>query len=293
VVADVERIIADGDVPEADRIDMAGNRLWAPAAEVLGNAAPPADWGTTSLPPAAFSSLAGAAALVLRDAWALVELTDASVPANEVNQSLSAMLSASEAAGAQGWGLLLTVLLQRFPTAEAPLRAAITMRTDRAMRDAAAAALEAAWAWIEAATTDLGLGDPGEAAAELRRQVALLDELSRDPPHRRRAADLQAALRTACATRFATGVQQRLLIPLQSLTAAEAADGGVLAMLESDARALRRLDIDSRRLGCGAAHDARLAEAADAIAARTDIPLVDRARLIEILRGPQAAAALN
>jgi hypothetical protein len=293
VVADVERIIADDALSETDRIHLAGRLLWAPAAAALGNAAPPPDWQATSLSAASYTSLAAAAALVLKDAWAMVELADPSVPVDEVNQSLSAMLGAAEAAGAQGWGMLLTVMLQLFPAAEAPLRAATTMRADRAMREASASASEMAWNWIEGATRDLGLGDPAEAASVVRRQIALLDNLSREPANRRRATDLQTALRTACATRFASGLQQRLIAPLQSLTPAEAKDGSVLDMLENDARGLRRLDIESRRLGCGAAHDARLVEAAAAIAARTDMPRVDRVRLVEILRGPQAAAALD
>jgi hypothetical protein len=293
IVAEVERVIADAEAPETERIHAAGRLLWAPAAEVLGAAKPPPEWQATSLPAATFNSLAAASALVLRNAWPMVELADPSVPAQEVNQSLSAMLGAAEAAGAQAWGLLLTVTLQLFPTAEAPLRAATTMRVDHAMREAAESASEAAWTWIEGATQDLGLGEPGEAAHVLRRQVALLEHLSSDPANRRRATDLQAVLRSACAARFASGLQQRLLMPLQNLTPAQAADGSVLEMLENDARALRCLDIDSRRLGCGAAHDARLVEAAAAIAARTDIPRTDRARLVEILRGPQAAAALQ
>jgi hypothetical protein len=293
IVAQVERIIADAEAPETERMEAAGHLLWSAASEALAEASLPAEWHATSLPPATFSGLAAASALVLKYAWALVELSDPSVPETEVDQSLNAMLTAAESAGALGWGILLTVLLQRFPTAEAPRRAAATMRVDRAMREAAAVATEAAWNWIETGTADLGLGEPGEAATVVRRQVALLEELSRDPANRRRATELQSSLRAACATRFAIGVQQRLLAPLQSLSPAEAADSGVLVMLETDARGLRRLDIDSRRLGCGAAHDARLAEAAAAIAARTDIPSIDRARLVEILRGPQAAAALS
>jgi hypothetical protein len=293
VVADVERIIADTDMPESARVCAAGHALWARAGETLQGAALPGDWHETSLQPAAFKSLTASVAGVLSVAWQLVELADPSVPEAELNETLSALLDAAEAKGALAWGMLLTVLLQRFPTAEAPRRSAGSMRADKAMREAAAASMEAAWTWIEAGTRDLAIGDPAEAADVVRRQVKLLEELSRDPANRRRTTELQAALRDACAARFQTGVKQRLLAPIQSLSAAEAADGGLLAMLEADARALRRLDMDSRRLGCGAAHDARLAEAASAITARTDIPSIDRARLVEILRGPQAAATIG
>jgi hypothetical protein len=292
VVPAVEAIIAEAELPEADRMASAGRLLWGKAGDVLAGAEAPPEWRAISLPEGVFGGLAAAAALVLNQAWPLVELADPSVPDTEVNQTVSAMLTAAERAGPLAWGMLLTVLLQRFPASDAPARAAGAMRMDKAMREAAEAAMDAAWGWIEAATADIGLGDPADAAAVARRQVALLEELSQDPANRRRTTELQGALRAACAARFEAGVKQRLLKPMESLSAAEAADSGMLGILESDARALRRLDVDSRRLGCGAAYDARLAEAAAAITARADIPPVDRARLVEILRGPQAAGGL-
>jgi hypothetical protein len=291
IAADVEAIIAEPDISEIERLQEAGRLLWAEAGRVLRTAKPPAEWQDTSLPPAAFTAMASAAAGVLENAWTLVEQQDPSITDAERNAALCDLLGKAEAEGVLAWGMLLTVLVQRFPQAEGPLRIAALARTDRPMREAAAAALQAAWAWLESATADIGLGDPAEAALAVRRQVALLEELSRDPANRRRATELQTALRATCATRFQAGVEQFLLTPLQAMTQAEAGDTGVLAMLENDARGLRQLDIDSRRLGCGAAHDAQLAEAAKAIAARTDIPAIDRARLLEILRGPQAALA--
>ena len=292
VAATVDRIIADSGVPEGQRVAAAGQLLWSPAAEALRGTEPPADWRDSGLPSAAFAALSGGASMVLQQAWRMVELADPSIPVEEVNRALADVLTASETEGVVGWGMMLSVMLQRFPQADAPRRAASAMRADRAMRDAADAAMASAWAWIEASTRNIGLGDPAEAAAIVRRQVALLEELSREAAHRKRATELQTALRAACASRFEAGVRQRLLAPLQALSPAEAEDAGVLDMLETDARGLRLLDLESRRLGCGAAHDARLEEAAASVAARGGIPLVDRMRLVEILRGPQAAAAL-
>jgi hypothetical protein len=293
VAATVDRIIADPTVPEAQRVAAAGQLLWSPAAEALQGAEPPPSWRENGLPDTAYAALSCGAAMVLQNAWALVEMADPSVPDEEVNRALTGLLSAAEAEGATGWGMMLSVLLQRFPKADAPRRAASAMRADPAMRAAATTTMAAAWSWIEAATRNMGLGDPAEAASVVRRQIALLEALCLEPAHRKRATELQIALRTACAARFEAGVRDRLLAPLQTLTPAEISDAGVLDMLETDARGLRLLELESRRLGCGAAHDARLADAATAVAARADMAIVDRARLVEILRGPQAASAMQ
>jgi hypothetical protein len=292
IAAAVDRIIAEGDVPESQRTEAAGQLLWTRAAEALHGAAPDGAWRDAGLPASAFPALAGGASLILQQAWRLMELSDPSVPGDEVNRVLSDLLLATEAQGAASWGMMLSVLLQGFPQADAPRRAAGAMRVDRAMREAADVAMGSAWAWIEAATRTIGVGEPAEAADIVGRQVTLLEALGAEPAHRKRATELQSALRAACAKRFEDGVRQRLLAPLQALTAAEAEDPVVLDLLEADARGLRLLDLESRRLGCGAAHDARLEEAAAAVAARRELASVYRARLVEILRGPQAALAL-
>lgn len=286
-----EAIINDPNQPEAARMRDGGSMLWTPAATLLRTAEPPPEWRDAGLPPAAFRALAAGCARCLGAADQLDDLNDPGVPSADLDRALAAQITASEADGPIAWGMLLSVVLQRFPASEAPHRAAAS--TNRALRQSAEAAFEAAWAWIERAANDTSVGDPAEAAADLRRQAGLLEVLARDPKQRRRAVALQGELRAACTHRIESVVQERLVGPLQRITAADAADEGVLAVLETDARALRQLDAESRRLGAGPGHDAQLHTAADAVTARADMAPMDRARLIEILLGPQAAAKLT
>ncbi|MEJ0048697.1 MAG: hypothetical protein WDN04_23245 [Rhodospirillales bacterium] len=189
------------------------------------------------------------------------------------------------------WGMLLTVLLQRFPTAAAPYRAATALRGDRAVRRIADTALEAAWQWAERAAADRSVGDAAEAAGELRRQASLLERLALDPTQRRRAVALQVELRIASTHRIAAVAQERLIAPLQSLGPADVADRGVLAVLEADARALRRLEAEARRLGAGAEVDPQLRLAAAAVSGRADMAPMDRRGSWRFCWGPGSRCA--
>ena len=287
-----EAIINDPSQPEGARMRDGGSMLWTPSATLLRTADAPPEWRDAGLPPAAFRALAAGCARCLGAADQLDDLNDPGVPAADLDRALAAHITASEADGPIAWGMLLSVVLQRFLGSEAPHRAAAAASVNRALRQSAEAAFDAAWTWIERAANDTSVGDPAEAAADLRRQAGLLEVLARDPKQRRRAATLQTELRAASARRIESVAQERLVGPLQRITADDAADAGVLAVLETDARALRQLDSEARRLGSGAGHDAQLHTAADAVRARTDMAPMDRARLVEILLGPQAALDL-
>jgi hypothetical protein len=289
VLPPFEAIINDSSQPEAARVRAAGSMLWVPSATLLRTAEAPPEWREAGLPPAAFRSLAVGCARCLGTANEFDDLNDPGLPAADLDRALAAQMRASEADGPIAWGMLLSVMLQRFPASEAPHRAATAASANRALLQSAEAAYEAAWSWIERAANDTSVGDPAEAAADLRRQAALLEVLARDPKQRRRAQVLQTELRAACAHRIEGVAQERLVGPLQRITAEDAADEGVLAVLETDARALRQLDSEARRLGSGAGHEAQLRTAAAAVTARTDMAPMDRARLVEILLGPQAA----
>jgi hypothetical protein len=287
-----DAIINDSNQAESVRARNGGSMLWTPSAALLRTAEPPPEWREAGLPPAAFRALAAGCARCLGAAEQFDDLNDPGVPAGDLDRALAAQMKASEADGPIAWGMLLSVMLQRFPTSEAPHRAAAAASGSRALQQSAEAAFEAAWTWIERAAHDTSVGDPAEAAADLRRQAGLLEVLARDPKQRRRAVTLQTELRAACALRIESVAQERLVGPLQRITAEDAADEGVLGVLETDARALRQLDSEARRLGSGAGHDAQLRTAAAAVTARTDMAPMDRARLVEILLGPQAALDL-
>jgi hypothetical protein len=292
LLSPIEAIINDSNQPEAARVRDGGSMLWTPSAALLRTAEPPPEWREAGLPPAAFRALAAGCARCLAAADQLDDLNDPGVPAADLDRVLAAQMRAAEADGPIAWVMLLSVILQRFPASDAPHRAAAAASSNRALQQSADAAIEAAWTWIERAANDTSVGDPAEAAADLRRQAGLLEVLARDPKQRRRAVTLQTELRAACARRIESVAQERLVGPLQRITAEDAADEGVLAVLETDARALRQLDSEARRLGAGTGQETQLRTAAAAVTARTDMAPMDRARLVEILLGPQAAMDL-
>jgi hypothetical protein len=292
IAAEVDRMGATPQEPSAELIGAAGRILWSDAATTLSSGLVPPSWAAAGLPSVAYAELAAGCATVLAGAWRLFELADPAVPSAELNEALVDMLREAEGHGPVPWGMLLTIMLQRFATAPAPLLATAAKRANRDMRQAAEHALEAAWAWVEAATGDPEPEPLEEQAVELRLQVGLLAELARDATHRRRATALQAALRSASTARFVASMDAVLVAPLQGISTTAPVPDAVMTGLEHSARALRRLDTECRRLGSAPTHDAKLAEAAARITARDDIPPMDRARLVEILLGAQAAMRL-
>ena len=124
-----------------------------------------------------------------------------------MNANLASRLAAAAGAGAVPWGMLLTVLLQRFPGADAPCRAAKAMHAERGLRRAGDSALQAAWRWLERGAGDYGPGELGAAVDEARRQALLLDRLGQEPAQRRRANALQSSLRNAWICRLEQAVR--------------------------------------------------------------------------------------
>jgi hypothetical protein len=277
---------------DTDRAAIArmGEMLWPAAAPVLLGATAPPQWQQAGLRPADFSALAQAAAAVLAAAPHLRALEDASLGPGDLNAALSQLLEEAARAGPLGWGMLLTILLERFPQADAPRNAAVLPRTDKGLRMVAEAAQAQSLRWVEQATNISGLGDLHDAADAAHRQVTLLEKYHTDPAHRRRATELAAALRVCLTAQLEAGVQLRMVEPLSSLPTGLAANV-ILDRLEDDARALRRLELELRRLG-GQAAQAQLRRAADAMMAHTELSPMDRARLVEILLGAQDAVAL-
>ncbi len=290
LVQAAELIIADQSVAEPMRAYHAGSLLWPTIGELVATARLPAEWHQTALPPACYAPLAAACAPVLRAALHLQEIADPSIPLSELNQALAALLAQQERHGPGPWGVMLTVLIRGFPHADAALRAATAMRVDRAMRQAGDACIESLWSWLEPGREALGLRDLAEAAGDLRGRGLLLAQLARDTQLRRRAATAQADLHTAGARDLAREVEAHLLAPLRALTADQPAPDLIVTALEYAARAMRRIDIELRRLRLGTAPETLLLQAADEVRANPALPAIDRDRLVDILLGRHAAS---
>jgi hypothetical protein len=291
MTAAIDDILQDTARPERARVVAAGAILWRAAATYLRGAAMPPEWVMTALPAAQFPPLALAVAASLDGAVSLDRLSDPSMRAAELEDGLAALLQAAERDGAVAWGMVLTLMLRRFPMTAAG-RAAMTSTSSAERRAAAAQAVEASLAWVEQGTEDPFAGEAATAAIALRERIGLLDALSRDPVQRKRAVALQARLRQACAARLEAVLNEKVIAALPGLDAVGATDGAALDDMERNLLDIRRLDVEARRLDGGAAHDVLLRRAGAAIRAAASLAPMERARLTELLLGPQAALQL-
>jgi len=274
-------VIGAIDTTDAAAIGHIGAQFWPLAGRALAASEPPPSWAAQGLPKAAFMPLQTAVAFILRAQEKLADLPPAG--GEYVERQLASLLAAAGECGTQCWGMLLALLLQSFPSAETPFRAAMSRRAGKA-GDAAQAALTLAAEWIESSAAARGTPDLAHAADEIDRQIVLLDSFSVEPALHQQAARLRVALQAACVAQFEAGLTSCIGARL-----AAPPDRIAVGAMEQDARNLRRMEIQARRLGNGPAYDRQLREAADSVAAAACLDRFDRIRLVEILAGAPAA----
>jgi hypothetical protein len=137
------------------------------------------------------------------------------------------------------------------------------------------------------------LADAGAAAARISTLLQQFDSGPGRPRRREQLRMLRRRLDASCKARFTTGLREAFLAPLQNLD--NPPDPASIQALESTARELRVLEIEARRIAGGPTYDRLLREAVDAIkdgAMRDRLTVMDQARLVEVLAGPDAAAAI-
>ncbi len=143
---------------------------------------------------------------------------------------------------------------------------------------------------------ELNRGPLANAGAMVRRITTFLHEIEEDSGasiDRPRLHAIRRKLDQVCRERFSDGLNTGLLTPLAD--AAGPVDGNNQKLMESCGRELRELEIEARKVGSAANYDRLLREAAAAVeeaAAAGTLTPVRKLRLIEILSGPEAAAAL-
>jgi hypothetical protein len=148
----------------------------------------------------------------------------------------------------------------------------------------------------EGADARIAVGTLAEAGAAAGRVASLLkhlDTANAQPQRRQQMRAVRQRLEADCKARFASGLQDELLAPLQHLGSLSA-DTDVAA-LEAAARGLRVLETEGRSVGGGSTYDLLLGKAAEAIKADTmsdRLSRADQVRLVEILSGPDAALAM-
>jgi hypothetical protein len=284
-------------------IRRAGGLLWPRAARLLKAAASaPIDraWKEAGLPADAFAPVAKGLACVLSRAVPLMKaLADADSGVPPRAEQISEMLEHAAADSAEGWGLMVAVLLRSLPEPGLVLRQMreISARLQPALRAVAERTIEAVLEQL--AGTDGEGGRMRElgftaAAEQVRRLAELLDGLSGGAgPQRQRA--IGAARQKAdakCRDLFAAGLSAELIQPLHALGANP--EPGSIKLLEATARELRRFETEARRIDGADSYDAMLRRAAREIAGdgKVTLSLIDRVRMVELLAGPEDALRL-
>jgi len=304
---DIDAIIRDRAVDECDAVLEAGSRLWPHAAERIADGPVPNNWNMhTGLQAEDYKAIAARLRWVWSEAIAIERLASEPCEAETHIEAVATILREPAAAGGQPLNLMLEVLLKRLPDQAGVLRALRVVATSR-RGDKAADADTALRAMLDRLDVDAergaqevfgGHGWPSAGVA-VSRAASLLDALSdeiRTPDGLKRIDAIRRKLDVACRRRFVGQLGDILLAPLDRC--ATTASATEVETLETNARELRRFEAASRRLGGGETYDAALRAAANRIAALNGsgadagLTLADRARLVEIICGPEAALAL-
>ena len=283
---------------DAKALAEAGALLWPRAALLVEAAAAPEDWNqATGLPDTDFDTLARAIAVILAHASTLQALVSrAQSGCDPDTAELEALLIAAGQAGPEALAMMATLLMARLPRAERMLQLA----DDHAARQADPAAKKAVELAVTFLLDSIQSGQPpgplSSAAVGLDRLVGLLADLTSNaaqrPSRRVRVDEIRRKIDSDCRERFAADLDAQLLAPATEMGSA---DNAALAALEATARDLRRFEASARRIGGGDHYDRQLKQAAEALRAPPGAGrsgLVDRARLVEILQGAEAAAVM-
>jgi hypothetical protein len=301
----VDATIAGHGTDAVQAVDRAGEMLWARAGEVLAVAPPPVDWADTGIRHADYAALAHSIAAVLRRAvWMESLYRDRAAGALEPNTKIvnDIMRNIASEPG-QGYAMIARLMLLRSPDAAPLMRDIVLRRRDpgemASLRAAVANGTHEVLTYMESASglaTEIGRVDIAGAGGEVRRMVALLLQIENDAEatrHRPRLKAIRGKLDTVCRDRFATGVREVLVAPLEAVSGPITKAGQT--QLEAGARDLRTLESVGRTVGSPASYDSLLSKASEtvreAVGAGTLTPMRG-VRLVEILSGPEAAVSL-
>lgn len=294
--AAIEAAVAGRTTGDAALILELGGQLWPAAAAALPDQAPPG-WREAGLLPEDYAPIRALIEPLLH-AGPLIHAAQRSAaegpPAHKVRQALAGPAEA----GPLPLAAAVAVLLHRAAAPGAVLMVAADLGA--AGRAAASRMAEAAIAGLP----DPGAAPLGEAAMAAGRFFFAAADLARsgllDPERQRHLAALQHAAETECRRRVAEAGKSQVVQVLATLAGGTSVDEATLARVEADARALRAVAQVGRGVGDPAAYDRTMRGLAEAIgrlstaAAPTadGLTAVDLARVVEILAGPDEAAAL-
>jgi hypothetical protein len=296
--ATIEAEITGHTTADTDLICRQGQSLWPAAAAILAKTPMPETWDATELGDVSYRPLANAVATLLAEAATIETLGSEAatglLPPKPT--AITAILSRVARANKAVLPMMIAVLLDRLPEAAGLLPAANmgpeAAATHAAMEDAAELLLRQL-DWEDGVETRIAAGtlaEAGAAAGQIATLLRHLDTANAKPQRRERVRAVRQRLDADCKLRFAAGLQNELLAPL--LQVGLSPDASNLHGMEAAARGLRMLETEGRIVGSGSTYDLLLEKAAEAIkgdAMKDKLSLADRMRLVEILRGPDAA----
>ncbi len=294
-------LIADArgrSMEEAEAVASLGARLWPQAATLLPAAAPPGWAEATGLTDQDYPPIAKLCSQVLAHGIAInAALRDCAEGPSELlaREALSPLAEAGPAPLQAGLATLLR---------HAAMPGRVLAATASLGRAGRAIALPMLGALLEQPLPALDAQDLREAADSMAALALRLKDLEDcgllDSGQRRRLRSLRHEAEAVGQARLRTGCARDVLQPLQALSEAHQAIGDEeIAAIEATARELRALALAMRRLESEGAPAERLLQAATpqliALAAGGAVEgptPMDIARIVEILDGPEAAAAI-
>lgn len=277
----------------------AGERVWPAAAEFLRSLpAIPADWSKeTGLQDRDFTAISTSLQVLFPLAAPLIQIAvNARTGIDAEPERLLAMLDATAPSGARITAMFIAMCLSWLPRPGVFIKIAdqfANAKEHAAVAATADSAVELVLSGIERSSTFKA--DLASAADEMRRVAVLLDDLTINSPNkpgrRTRVEKVRQSVDTVCRENFATEIGSRLIDPCATIATA---DEGAIEGFENTARTLRRYEAVARRFGGAEFYDQQILGAAQSLTPRRDetaMARVSRIRLIEILRGSDAAAA--
>ena len=273
-------------------VDRAGRALWAAAARLAPVITPGPRWERTGLRPDDFAPLVQLAAGVWRHAdpiWIAVQLAGWGPPDDAVRAALSPMADEDSPAFSMA---LATLMLKATSPGQVAREAARLSEKATSIADAAVDD------WLEKASFELPAEDISTSASFAESFGRAFHDLENAPPTRnpRRSArlvQLRQEAEITCRLAYEEGLETQILGQLQGLCSAATPE--LILAVESQARALRRIETIGRRYGLDHGYDGaaqRITAALEATQKGIEpggMTRLDLARLAEILLGPEVA----
>ena len=273
-------------------VDRAGRIIWAAAAALAGNLKPGPRWANSGFRLEDFQSMVQLAAGVWRHAgplWATIQLSGWGPPEEAVRSALAPMAEEDSPA----FGVCLATLMQK-ATNPGLVAQAATSLSDRAGSIADAAVDD----WLARARVNLPAQDLVAAATLAESFGRAFHDLENAPPTRNpnraeRLVQLRQEAELTCRLAYEEGLDAEIMRQLPSL--ATSATHEQVVALESQARALRRIELIGRRYGIDHGYEGSAKRIGEALRATKQLltpaglTKLDLARIAEILLGPEAA----